>query len=191
MQVAYSGKWWLQFGKLFPIKSSSRSNRCIDGRWWSVARRYSAQLFPRLARNVTAPRDPHRRGQVLPFRAEARVTDPGEPSPGDLFTSLWNALADMLGTAAAAALLRRAVQRALPRFPELGELAITRASLEYRYTLPAAWKASAPPRALCELVGELWPLLVDLTGPVVVERLLRIPELVAAGIVPPRSEESS
>ena len=106
---------------------------------------------------------------------------------GDLFTILWEALADVLGTAAAATLLRRAAQRALPRWPELKDLSFTRDSLEYRYSVPAAWNDASPgpPQALCALVHELWGLLVDLTGSVVVDRLAQIPELRERHVVPP------
>jgi hypothetical protein len=106
---------------------------------------------------------------------------------GDLFTILWEALADVLGTAAAATLLRRAAKRALPRWPELKDLAFTRDSLEHRYIVPVTWRepTPGPPQALCALVQELWGLLIDLTGRVVVDRLARIPELRERNIVPP------
>jgi hypothetical protein len=105
---------------------------------------------------------------------------------GDLFALVWQALADILGTAAAATLLRRAAQRAAPRSPELATLSITRDSLEYHYTLPTSWSApaSAPEQALRELVAELCALLVDLTGPIVVNRLAQIPELLERGMIP-------
>jgi hypothetical protein len=111
-------------------------------------------------------------------------------SAGDLFTVLWEALADILGTAAAATLLRRAAQRAAHRFPELAALSITRESLDYRYTVPSTWKDAVPdpPEPLCELARELWTLLVDLTGSVVVNRLAQVPELCDRGIVPQREE---
>jgi hypothetical protein len=114
-----------------------------------------------------------------------------ELSVAALFTLLWEALADVLGTAATATLLRRAARRAAPRYPELSELAISREKLEYRYTLPPAWAGGAEgtPLALRELVAELRPLLVELTGPVVIRRLERIPELRKRGIIPPREEQ--
>ena len=92
----------------------------------------------------------------------------------------------MLGTAAAATLLRRAALRAAPRCPELSTLSIIRVDLEYRYTVPASWSepTADPPRALCELTAELYALLVDLTGSVVVNRLAQIPEL--RRVVPPQ-----
>jgi hypothetical protein len=108
-----------------------------------------------------------------------------------LFTILWEALADVLGTAATATLLRRAARRAAPRCPELNELAISREKLEYRYTLPPAWAGGVEgtPLALRELVAELRPLLVELTGPVVVRRLERIPELRKRGVISSQDEE--
>ncbi len=114
-----------------------------------------------------------------------------ELSVAALFTLLWEALADVLGTAATAMLLRRAARRAAPRCPELSELAILREKLEYRYTLPPAWAAGTDgtPLALRELVAELRPLLVELTGPVVVRRLERIPELRERGVISPQEEQ--
>jgi hypothetical protein len=125
-----------------------------------------------------------RNGARSPAHARA------EPSSADLFTMLWDALADLLGTAAAATLLRRAARRAEPRNPELGELAIVREKLEYRYTVPPTWKdrTGGTQRALHHLVDELLPLLVELTGPVVVRHLAQIPELRERGLVPPQEE---
>lgn len=112
----------------------------------------------------------------------------GDRSAGTVFGILWHALADILGTAAAATLLRRAAQRAMPHWPELAGLSIVREALEYRYTVPPAWEATGasadPPPALCALARELWPLLIDLTGTVVVNRLAQIPDLRDRGIVP-------
>jgi hypothetical protein len=129
-------------------------------------------------------------GQLLHLRKIASVRGfpeaGAEPSAAELFTILWLGLADILGTAAAATLLRRATQRAVLGYPELAELMITRESLEYSYVVPAAWndsKAPSPP-ALCELARELWPFLIDLTGSVVVNRLAQIPALRDRGIVP-------
>ena len=102
-----------------------------------------------------------------------------EPSAAVLFTVLWEALADVLGTAATATLLRRASRRAVPRCPQLAELAIQRENLGYRYTLPSAWKDAAEdaPIALRELVTELRPILIEMTGQVVVRHLEQVPEL--------------
>jgi hypothetical protein len=121
-----------------------------------------------------------------PSRAHASA----KLSSAALFALIWDGLADLLGTAAAATLLRRAAQRAAPRDPELAELAIVRENLEYRYTLPSAWSdpTEGTQRALRRLVGELLPLLVELTGPLVVNHLAQIPELRERGIVPPQKE---
>jgi hypothetical protein len=135
------------------------------------------------------------RGQILPFRNVGSVPAPADPgsvvSTADLFAVLWRALADILGTAAAATLLRRAAQRALPRSAELAGLSIARENLEYRYTVPSVWNDPAPdpPQALCELARELWTLLMNLTGTIVVNRLARISELRDHGIVPQLEEE--
>jgi len=132
------------------------------------------------------------RSRRVPGRARPSGAAAGaELSIAALFTLVWDALADVLGTAATATLLRRAARRAAPRCPELGELAITREKLEYRYTLPSAWAdgAGGTPVALRELVVELCPLLVELTGPIVVRRLERIPELRKRGIITAQEEQ--
>lgn len=146
----------------------------------------------------TLPVIPPGRGQILQFpkagAARSRDGDGGsatredELSGADLFGVLWHALADMLGTAAAATLLRRAAQRAVATFPELAALEITRAAFEYQYKIPAAWAhaAAPPPQALFLLVAELWTLLKELTGPVVVNHLEQVAELRRCGLVPPR-----
>ena len=114
-----------------------------------------------------------------------------ELSASDLFALLWHALADILGTAAAATLLRRAAQRAVTGWPELTALSITRGSLEYEYQVPESWNEPTlkPPQALCELVRELWVLLLELTGSVVVNRLSQVPELRDRGIAPPSTRQ--
>lgn len=148
----------------------------------------------------TRPAVPPGRGQILRFpkagQARTGVGDlsggAAEQSGGDLFAALWHALADILGTAAAATLLRRAAQRAAATFPELAALEITRAPLEYQYKVPAAWTQAAadPPPALFLLVAELWTLLKELTGSVVVNHLEQVAELRQCGLVPPREARS-
>ncbi len=106
-------------------------------------------------------------------------------SAAALFALLWDALADVLGTAATAALVRRAARAARARCPELDALVIVREGLEYRFTVPAAWNGrnGSSAAALRELAGELRPLLIAMTGSVVVRHLERIPELRAHGIL--------
>ena len=100
-------------------------------------------------------------------------------SAATLFSVLWEAIADVLGTAATATVLRRAARRAAARYPELAELAIQRENLAYRYTLPSAWKdpGDGTLPALRELVTELRPILIELTGQVVIRHLEKSPEL--------------
>ena len=116
----------------------------------------------------------------------------GERSVAALFAILWDALADVLGTAATATLVRRAARRAARRCLELDELVITRKSLDYSYDCPPAWKERKgdAPLVLRELVSELRPLLVDLTGTVVINHLARIPELREHGLLFEQEEPS-
>jgi hypothetical protein len=117
-------------------------------------------------------------------------TDVLEPSAGALFAIVWEALAEVLGTAAVAAIVRRAAGRAATLSPELIDLVIVRENLEYRYIVPELWWQRAEPIALRLLVAEIGRLLVELTGTVVIRRLEQIPELCARGLVW-RAEEAN
>jgi hypothetical protein len=115
-----------------------------------------------------------------------------------LFAIVWEALADVLGTAATAAIVRRAAGRAATDSPELIDVVIRRERLEYRYTLPHGWSHTASPAtqeertpiAFRALVSEIGRLLVELTGTVFIGRLEQIPELCARGLLW-RAEEAN
>jgi len=95
-----------------------------------------------------------------------------------LFGILWEELVDLLGTAATAALLRRALRRALPHNAELAGLVISRVEEQYGYRVPPAFGLDqGPPPALRALVEELRPLLVEATGQVALRHLDEVPEL--------------
>jgi hypothetical protein len=106
-----------------------------------------------------------------------------------LFKLIWDTIADVLGTTATATLVRRAAQRAAPRSPELDELTMLRTDGGYTYSLPRVLvgKLEHTPVALRELIGELRPLLAEMTGQLVVRRIDQIPSLQARGIVSPPS----
>lgn len=112
--------------------------------------------------------------------------DDSSCSASDAFTLLWAALGDVLGQAATATLIRRSVRQVSPRRPDLRDVVITRRDLHYTYTVPSSWTGSDPEAtaALRDLVSELWPLLFELTGPVVVRRLQRNPALARCGVLP-------
>jgi hypothetical protein len=99
---------------------------------------------------------------------------------------LWLALADVLGQTATAALLQRSIKRAAADAPPLGGVTITREQFGYRYSLPASWEdADETARLVVQsIVRQLWPLLAELTGPVVVERLRQNPVLRECGVLP-------
>jgi len=95
-----------------------------------------------------------------------------------LFTVLWSELVDLLGTGATAALLRRALRRALPGNRELAGVAIERVDQRFGYTLPASFGLTrGPPPALRALADELRPLLAEQTGEVAWRHLEQVPEL--------------
>jgi hypothetical protein len=120
-----------------------------------------------------------------PTNGTSKVHAGASPTPAALFTLLWDALVDLLGTASTAALLRRATHRASRVSPELAEVQVVREGLDYRYALPSAWYVrSAADRALRRLVAELLPVLAELTGPVAERHLAQVRALREGGIVP-------
>jgi hypothetical protein len=106
-------------------------------------------------------------------------------SAAELFDLLWETLADILGTAATATLLRRSVRQAAARIAWTEPLVVARNGPEYTYRLPEAWKQPGNDEAvdgLRILAAELRVLLVELTGPVVVTRLGQVAALRKWGI---------
>lgn len=128
----------------------------------------------------------------LSLEADEAGTAAGMPSTAQLFDLLWNNLADLMGTAAVATLVRRALGRAAVRRPDLSSVSVIKEELEYIYQLPDSWAQDCDGeagRALRELLTELGTLLVQLTGPVAVRRLERIAPLKEYNIL--TSEEVS
>src|SRR5205807_796161 len=108
----------------------------------------------------------------------------GAPTPAELFAQLWEALADLLGTAATATLLRRAIQELGDGRPDLRDLLIRRDGLAYTFSVPASWhdEREQGVLALRDMARALQPILVQLTGDIVLRRLGRIDALRASGL---------
>jgi hypothetical protein len=110
----------------------------------------------------------------------------GPQSAAALLELLWDELVTLIGTPATAALLRRALKRAVPRIPDLEDVAVSREGLEYSYSVPTSWRDESRADAvvaLRRLVREdLDPLFRELTGPVISRRLAQVPDLVEAGL---------
>jgi hypothetical protein len=92
---------------------------------------------------------------------------------------VWLILIDVLGAPATAALLRRSIKRASVTSTGLEALVITREGFEYTYKVPLEWQGGAQDgvSSLRALAHELSPLLLELTGKVIVERLHHDPDL--------------
>jgi hypothetical protein len=106
-------------------------------------------------------------------------------SAAELFELLWESLADVLGTAAAATLLRRAIKRAAAHISSAERVIVVRHGPEYGYRLPETWRQPGNEEALSALrvvAVELRTLLMELTGPVVVRRLARLAPFRKLGI---------
>lgn len=104
-------------------------------------------------------------------------SDQDVTSAAELFDLLWECLADVLGTAATATLLRRAIKRAASQNSCSEPVTVARNGLDYEYHLPETWKQPSNEEAVGTLrvvAVELRVLLVELTGPVVVRRLARL-----------------
>lgn len=99
-----------------------------------------------------------------------------EPSTAELFHLLWNDLVDVLGSSATATLLRRAAKHGVKRQPGLTNLVIHRPAFEYEYVVPETWSDNGR-EELVVLCQTLVPLLEELTGRIVVQRLRSIPQL--------------
>ena len=112
-------------------------------------------------------------------------SDQDATSAAGLFDLLWESLADVLGTAATATLLRRAIKRAASQTTWPEPITVARNGLDYEYHLPETWKQPGNEEAIDvfrALAAELRVLLVELTGPVVVRRLSRLAPLLKLGI---------
>jgi hypothetical protein len=112
-------------------------------------------------------------------------SEPETLSAAELFELLWESLADVVGTAAGATLLRRAIKQAVSRTSWSEPVIVTRNGLDYEYRLPETWTQACSEEALGALrvlAAELRMLLVELTGPVVVRRLGRLQPLRDRGI---------
>ena len=106
-------------------------------------------------------------------------------SAAELFGLLWETVADVLGTAATATLLRRSIKQVAARTAWSEPVIVTRHGLDYTYRLPEAWKQPANDEAIDMLrtvAAELRVLLIELTGPVVVTRLGQLAPLRKWGI---------
>ena len=112
-------------------------------------------------------------------------SDQDVASAAEVFDVLWESLADVLGTAATATLLRRAIKRAASQTSWSEPVTVARNGLDYEYRLPETWNQPGNGEAIGALravAAELRVLLVELTGPVVVRRLSRLAPLLKLGI---------
>jgi hypothetical protein len=85
-------------------------------------------------------------------------------------------MADILGTGATAALLRRAIRKAAERRPDLKDLVIRKEALKYAFTVPDSWNElqTTALDALRDVARELRPILAELTGLVVLRQLEKL-----------------
>src|SRR5579871_2042350 len=117
------------------------------------------------------------RGEGMPPNERRQEVGAVQPTAGVLFDLLWETLAEVLGTGATAALLRRAIKRAASRDRDLRGLVIERNGFGYEYQVPDTWiegRGAEPLEGLQALMQDLQPILEELTGPVLVRRLLRV-----------------
>ena len=117
---------------------------------------------------------------VFVSRSDQDVT-----SAAEVFDVLWESLADVVGTAATATLLRRSIKQAAARTAWSEPVVVARHGVEYTYRLPETWKQPGNAEAIGALrvvAAELRVLLIELTGPVVVRRLARLAPFRELGI---------
>jgi hypothetical protein len=104
------------------------------------------------------------------------VSVPLAPTAASSFQLLWDSLTDLIGISATATLVRRAAKHAEPMTPSLSQLVITKSAFDYQFVVPPHWNENGA-EELGKLLRTLQSLLLDLTGPVVVQRLRSIPAL--------------
>jgi len=110
------------------------------------------------------------------WRIVLTAEQPIDTTAAALFDSLWENLADLLGTAATATLIGRAIKRARVGHTEFPTLIVNSNKTTYEYKLPDNWRDPSNSEsldALRVLARELGSLLVQLTGSVVIRRLQR------------------
>ena len=108
------------------------------------------------------------------------MTDGAASAAEAVFGALWESLADLLGTAATATLLRRALRDAAAAGADVEGVTIVRDDLTHRYALPERWSTPGDAEAgaaLGAIAAGLRPLLFELTGSVVLRRLERLEAL--------------
>jgi hypothetical protein len=93
-----------------------------------------------------------------------------------VFAVVWRELAEVIGTTATAMLFRRAAKTATAGAAD-GGLTIVRAGFEHRYSVPDEWNQAggSSGAAVEKIFRELRPLLIELTGPVLIRRLATNP----------------
>lgn len=106
-------------------------------------------------------------------------------SAAQLFDLVWETMVDVLGSAATATLMRRSAKRAAIRRRDLDDLIVSRSGFNYSYQVPEAWRECRPEpvASVRELARELSPLLIELTGPVIIRRLSAIPDLIRCEVL--------
>jgi hypothetical protein len=108
------------------------------------------------------------------------------PTPAaDVFAGLWRTLSDLLGTTTTATLLRCSLNAVARRSAALADLHIDLAGFEYHYTLPGSWLSSdgGGLAAMRELIAELRPRLMELTGSVILKHLEANPAIAQSGVL--------
>ena len=104
-----------------------------------------------------------------------RICQSGEASVNGLFDVLWVELRRILGSAPAAALLKRSLAASRDSGSPLGRIVVQREGRDYDYDIPDDLTACG--EDLTRFVDDLLSLLHELTGSVMVRHLLTIPEV--------------
>jgi hypothetical protein len=96
-----------------------------------------------------------------------------------LFAIVLETMVDVIGTAATATLVRRSARRIAQRNQQIECVSVDRDGIDFKYTVPDHWRSEGDDAltALRELALELSPLLVELTGPVLIRRLVASSDL--------------
>ncbi len=148
--------------EVLELVASGRSNREIA----SLLRVSENGVKAHIARLLTKYGVPNRAALVRVALSDERETG---GSVREIYDALHETLSEVVGRTATEALLRRALRRAGSRHPELAELARTGGGSPVEWWTDGRHDMSY----LRAIMRELWPLLIEITGPVVIARLER------------------
>lgn len=104
-------------------------------------------------------------------------TRDGVAPPSEALRALWTAVAEVIGSAATAVLIRRAIKRAARQYPSLDDLTVELQEFLYQLRIPEHW--DAPPdaetaEAIRALIAAFTEIARQLSGEILIRHISRL-----------------